>query len=141
MTPNQQAWPRWAHMILGAWVVGSTLMWSPATATTINGCAIGALIVGAAVLAMYAPQARALNAILAVWLFASTLFLPTVSALFVSNLLTAIGVLVLTPVRGVRRVMIDEWPDIPAARGHEPFIPVVRDLVDDGRHEGRGTMW
>lgn len=141
MTANQQPWPRWVHMILGAWVLVSTLIWSPAVSTTINGCAIGALLVGAAVLELYAPQVRALNAILAVWLFASTMFLPAGSALFVSNLVTAIVVLVLTPLRGDRRTFVDEWPEIPARVGHNPFVAEPRDLISDGREAERGTIW
>jgi hypothetical protein len=125
--------------VLGAWIVVATLVWSPATATTINGVVIGALIVAASVFAL-----RAVDVILAAWLFVATWILPHTEPLLMSDILTSLGiVLVAVAFRMSQRRMtvVTEWPDIPATREHEPFIAMPGDLVNDRSHEGRGTMW
>jgi hypothetical protein len=136
MRSDKFVWTRGVLAVLGAWVVVATLLWSPATATTINGVAIGALIAVAAVFAL-----RPVDVILAVWLFASTFFVPHNDALVVSNMIAALAVLFIAlPPNLSRRVVRQEWPDVAATEEHEVLAPPV-DLVDDGRRTERGTMW
>jgi hypothetical protein len=133
------AWPRWVNAILGAWVVVSTLLWSPATSTTINGVVIGALIVAASVFAL-----RAVDAIFAVWLFVATWILPHSEALLLSDILTSLSIILVAVAFRMsqkRMAVVTEWPDIPTTHEHEPFVAMPGDLVDDRSHEGRGTMW
>lgn len=141
MRRTNTAWFRWAALVAGAWVVVATLLWSVAASTTVNGCAIGALLVGAGVLARYSALARSLTVILALWLIVSTLVLPAIDVLYMSNLLTGAIVLGLAIMPRKHEEVIHEWPDIPAPPDHEPIILVPRDVASEGSHSGRGTMW
>jgi len=143
MRPEFSRWPRSVNIVLGAWVVVSTVLWSASTAASVNGVVLGAMIAAVGLLALFAQQARAVNVILAVWLFASAWFIPgTTSYLFVSHLLTALAVLCVAAMpRGEHLEADQEWPDIPATGDHEPFL--VAPPVDraEERTSGRGTMW
>lgn len=141
MRRTNRAWFAWAALVAGAWVVVATLLWSLAVPTTVNGCAIGGLLIGAGVLARYTALARSLTVILALWLIVSTLVLPAVDALYVSNLLTGAVVLGLAIAPRKRAEAVLEWPDIPAPPDHEPIVLVPRDVASEGSHAGRGTMW
>jgi heme A synthase len=82
--------------ILGGWLVVSGFLWPHTTAQRVSTSLVGILaIVFAGVSAYSKPNARYVNAALAVWLFFSTFALPAISKLgawndlFVSVLMLA----------------------------------------------------
>ncbi|WP_437478586.1 hypothetical protein WME75_30570 [Sorangium sp. So ce1014] len=108
---SRTATVRGINIALGVWLVISAFLWRHSQGQFTNTWVVGALCVLFAVLAIWAPRARYLNAILALWLFVSTWWIPALSAGTVwNNALVAIGLLIVSfvptevAVRGSRTV-------------------------------------
>ncbi|KYG06598.1 hypothetical protein BE21_03130 [Sorangium cellulosum] len=102
---------RGINVALGIWLFISAFLWRHSQGQFTNAWVVGALCVLFALLAIWAPRARYVSALLAVWLFVSAWSIPALSAWTVWNsALVAIGILIasLVPaeveVRGARTV-------------------------------------
>jgi hypothetical protein len=67
-------------VVLGLWLIASSVVWPHSPSQILNACVVGVLVVLVALVALTAnPRARYVNSALAVWLFASVFLLPTAS--------------------------------------------------------------
>lgn len=66
---------RWVNLVLGSWLFVSAFLWPHARHAQTDTWFVGLLMATFAATAMAVPGARRLNALLAVWLFGSTLLL------------------------------------------------------------------
>ncbi|HEX3762276.1 MAG TPA: hypothetical protein VHW23_26425 [Kofleriaceae bacterium] len=95
--PAADAWPRWVNLLIGIWLIISAFAWPHGGGARANTWILGALIAIASIWAMYAPGARFLNTIFAIWLFFATLVIYHASAATVwNNLIAAVIVFVLS---------------------------------------------
>ncbi len=93
------------NLALGVWLFISAFVWPHAMGQQTNTWILGVLVALASAWAMYAPNARYLDTIFAVWLFVSTLVIAHHSAATMwNNLIVAIVVFVLSLPGGVEPV-------------------------------------
>src|SRR3954471_5600697 len=108
------AWPRWAHFVIGIWLIISAFAWPHAAGARANTWILGVLIAIASLWALHTPGARFLNTLFAIWLFFATLVLYHVSGATVwHNLIAAVAVFVLS--------LIPSPPPRPGAGAHDPL--------------------
>jgi hypothetical protein len=89
------------NLTLGVWIAISALVLPQAGVSMANTFIVGAVIATASVLAFARAPLRWVNTVLALWLFASTLFLvPAGTAARWSNLFGAVAVLLFSVVPG-----------------------------------------
>jgi hypothetical protein len=95
--PTYEAWPRWVNFAIGIWLIISAFAWPHTAGAQTNTWILGALIAIASIWAMFAPSARFLNTLFAIWLFFATLVVHhTSSATLWNNLIAAAVVFVLS---------------------------------------------
>jgi hypothetical protein len=70
-----QVWTRWVNVALGAWLAVSAFLWPHTGPSRANTVVVGASIALVALGAMTRTSLRAVNMMLAIWLFFSSLFL------------------------------------------------------------------
>lgn len=100
-TAGTAAWPRWANIVLGAWLFISAFLWPHTAASTTNTWIVGLAIFVAAVIALYVPWFRFVNTVLAIYLFISTLsFAHGTPGTTWNNLIVAILVFVASLIPG-----------------------------------------
>ncbi|WP_437964890.1 hypothetical protein WMF04_35200 [Sorangium sp. So ce260] len=88
---------RGINIALGVWLFISAFLWRHSQGQFTNTWVVGALCALFAVLAIWAPRARYLNAILAIWLFVSAWSITALSAATVwNNALVAIAILIVS---------------------------------------------
>jgi hypothetical protein len=88
------------NLMVGLWLVVSSFAWQRTTAQRVDTAVVGVLVAVLSLVATRIPAARWLNALLAVWLFAATLFLPREGSFGLwNNLLSAVAVLLVAAVR------------------------------------------
>jgi hypothetical protein len=91
------AWPRWGNFLIGIWLIISAFAWPHTAGAQANTWILGALIAIGSVWALYAPGARFLTTIFAIWLFFATLAIyHASSATRWNNLIAALVVFVLS---------------------------------------------
>jgi hypothetical protein len=91
------AWPRWGNFLIGIWLIISAFAWPHTAGAQANTWILGALIAIGSVWALYAPGARFLTTIFAIWLFFATLAIyHASSATLWNNLIAAVVVFVLS---------------------------------------------
>lgn len=84
--------PRLVNMILGLWLLTSTFAWPHSQAQRLNAIVCGMLAIIFALSGLVSAELRFLNAILACWLFAATLYVPSLRGVTRwSDLLVSIG--------------------------------------------------
>src|SRR5579883_1103681 len=71
--PDRVLWPAWVNLIIGVWLIISAFAWPHALASETNTWIVGALIGLAALWAMFIPQIRYVDTLLAIWLFFSSI--------------------------------------------------------------------
>lgn len=64
------------NVLLGIWLFVSACVWDHAPAGRVNTWLSGLACTAVALVALRAPRARLVNMVLAVWVFASVIFLP-----------------------------------------------------------------
>jgi uncharacterized membrane protein len=102
---NTSNWAAGINLVLGVWLFISAFVWPHTMGQQTNTWILGVLIALASAWAMYAPNARYLDTIFAVWLFVSTLVIARHSpATMWNNLIVAIIVFVLSLPGGVEPV-------------------------------------
>ncbi len=80
MPQDSYASARAVNIILGIWLFISAFIWRHSYAQMTNTWIVGVLAVAFALISTKVPEARYLNAVLAVWLFLANWALPTISA-------------------------------------------------------------
>ena len=86
---------RYANMTLGLWLFVSAFVWPQTTASRLNTCIVGALVVVSATMATGIGLLRQLTSILALWLLSTTVLVyPANDITFWNNILVASAVLV-----------------------------------------------
>lgn len=112
--PTYDAWPRWVNLLIGIWLIISAFAWYHTAGAQTNTWIVGALIAIASIWAMFAPSARFLNTIFAIWLFFATLVIHHGSTATVwNNLIAAVVVFVLS--------LIPSPPTRARTRGQRPL--------------------
>jgi hypothetical protein len=92
--PGPRQWPRWLGLALGLWLLVSTSVWPYAGATGANTWLVGMLVTVFSLWGLVAAPCRGLTALLALWLYVSTVALwPGDAASLLNNALTAVLVL------------------------------------------------
>src|SRR5262249_10539707 len=95
--PQEGAWPRWLNLLIGVWLFISAFAWPHMMAAQTNTWIIGVLMIVASFVALFAPQARFINTVLAIWLFVSTLVIGDTHAAGIwNNCIVAIVVFALS---------------------------------------------
>lgn len=96
---------RWLNIMMGGWLVASAFVWPRAEALQANLTIVGVLIATLALYAIFAPAARRLNTLLAVWLLVSSVavFDHLVSATVWNDIVVGLVVLVCSLPRDVAR--------------------------------------
>ncbi len=84
-------------VVLGAWLVASPFVWRHSSSAAFNTWGCGVLVLLFAVLALYMPRTRFLNAGLAVWLaFSAVTFEHRTELTFWNNALAALALIALS---------------------------------------------
>jgi hypothetical protein len=91
-------------IMAGTWLTCSALIWRHSPLQKVNAILCGVLAVGIAIVTIYAPRARYLAGVLALWIFLSALFtLPIKEMTLWSNVVCAAGILLVIHASGPRR--------------------------------------
>ena len=105
---------RWLNVAVGAWLLASAFLWSHIYVQFTNTWMVGLACAGMALLAMRVPQARYVNVLLALWLFASVWALPVgTTATFWNNILASVVM-----------CFVALMPNAPGARGDSRREPL-----------------
>jgi hypothetical protein len=88
---------RWANLLLGSWLFVSAFLWPHTTDLQTNTWMVGMMVATFSLLALGLPGARKANAVLAVWLFLSTLVMArSEPATLANNCLIAVAIFLLS---------------------------------------------
>lgn len=91
-------------ILAGTWLLSSAFVWRHTPLQKVNAILCGVLAIGIAVLDLYAPRARYLAGVLALWIFFSAVFtFPIKEITLWSNVLCAVGIVVGVHASGPRR--------------------------------------
>ncbi len=87
-------WPRYITSAAGAWLFLSGLFWTHLVGQRANALIVGPLMLIVAIVAIGTPKVRFANAVLALWLFFSSVFLPVYRYTEWNNVIVAVVVFV-----------------------------------------------
>jgi hypothetical protein len=95
---------RFVGIMAGTWLVSSAFIWRHAPLQKTNALVCGLLAIAIAIFTTYAPRARYLAAVLALWVFVSAVFAFSVHELTLwSNVICAAGIVIGVHASGPKR--------------------------------------
>lgn len=100
-TTSARPGPRYANIVLGAWLFLSAFLWTHYDGSFTNTWLVGALIAAFAIGALRAPALRWVNTALSAWLILTTLFAwPALTGTLWNNVLVGVLVFILSLMSG-----------------------------------------
>lgn len=95
---------RFVSIMAGTWLVASAFIWRHAHLQKANALVCGLLAIVIAIFTTYAPRARYLAGVLALWVFVSALFAFSVKEVTLwSNVVCAVGIAIGVHASGPKR--------------------------------------